>query len=302
MNGAIERLLSVRTGPRPDPLPDQPGPAWQVHAPWATVLVLVTAGAFFLSGRDFGLLAVGAGLCALALSALPGKLRETCHVLHLAGGILALAVVRGAAEAGSLALPVGLFLAVALAGRAAATYITPSVAPLAGRLPWRFEDAYKQQALQFGVCGLGASLAVAAMGPTAVFKILSVAILPLALRVYSGHLLSPAASNRVWLAGAAANLFFLILFAPFVGAPAAALGVLAGESVMAIGSLVSIADRTGATIFPKPRLAVAAGVILVLGPLAVPGGAVWLLVTLLAATAVWGMLRATHQKKQASSS
>ncbi|MHC4222840.1 MAG: hypothetical protein ACYSUN_02530 [Planctomycetota bacterium] len=301
MNGAIERLLSVRRGPRPDPLPDQPGPAWQVHAPWATVLVFVIAGAFFLSGHDFGLLAVGAGLCALALSALSGKLGETCRAVHIAGGILALAVVQDAAAAGAFALPLGLFLAAALAGRAAATYITPSVAPLAGRLPWRFEDAYKQQALQFAVCGLGASLAVAAMGPTVVFKILGVALLPLSLRVYSGHLLSPAASRRIWLAGAATNLFFLILFAPFAGAAAAALGVLTGESVMALGSLVSIGDRTGATLFPKLRLAVAAGAILVLGPLAVPGGAVWLLIALLAASAVWGMLRATRQKNQAPS-
>jgi hypothetical protein len=249
----------------------------------------VVVGALALDRRDLGMLACGAGACVIATDALKARLLSACHAFHIAGGLLMLALFHSAEAAGALALPVGLFLTAGLGARAAARYVSPSVAPLAGRLPWRFEDAYRRQALQFGAVGLIAAVAAMALGPNLVVRVLGVGLLPLTLRVYMGQLLSPSARTEMWSIAAAANGLILLLFVPFFGAVAAAAALVLGETVLFVGSAMVIADRTGVAPCPRPRIAVAAGAVLLLGPLAIPAGGIWLLVILLGLGAIAGI-------------
>jgi hypothetical protein len=273
MRSGIERLLSIRTGPRPDPIPTEKSLGWWVHAPWIVVALIVAAGELSLPYHDLGLLACGAAAAAIALPALRGGALEGYRAFHLCGALIALAGFHDAETAGGYVLPAGLVITGVLLGEAAATYITPAVASLAGRVPWRFENAYRQQALHFGVVGLMASLFFVLLGPSPVYRILGVALLPLALRTHSANLLALDSARLLWSGAAAANAVALLLFVPAFGAPAAAWGFAAGEVVLFLGSAVLIADRTGATPFPRPRAAVAAGFVLLLGPIALPGGA-----------------------------
>jgi len=279
----VAKLLKVRAGPRPDPIPVDVSVPWKIHAPWVIALVALLTGAIFMDIRDLGLVATGAGLFAVTIHALQGRIRMACTALHFSGALLILSLFEGAEAAGSYALALGTVLVAMLAARTAATFLTPSVAPLAGRVEWRFADAYRHQALHFFVVGVMGSIALVIAGPTPVFRVLGIAILPLCLRVYSGHMLSPTSNQEVWTLVAAGHVLLALLLVPFYGAMAAAWIVVAGEITLFITSALIIADRTGVTPFVKPKVAASIGGVLLLAPMALPGAIGYVLVLLMAA-------------------
>lgn len=271
MKRVIEALLKVRPGPRPDPLPRKSGDAWTLHAPYMGTFLAVVVGAMVLPPADLGCLACGAAIGILMTFAAERRIEAACRAAHYSAPLLVLTLFSGVGVSGGFVLPAGLLLAAALGGVAAANLYAPSVAPLAGRVQWRFEDVYRRHAVRFGVVGVVASVVVVVFATVPVYRILGVALLPLALRTCSARMLSPVASFKLWGIVAAFESVALVLLVPGGGVAAAAWVMVAGETILFIGSAFVIAERTGVNPYPVRTLAIGAGAVAVIFSIAVPG-------------------------------
>jgi len=257
MKASAEALLHVRAPvrPRPDALPQgAPGP-WALHAPWALSFLAFALPALFLERPAFGVFAAGAGLAIIVAATARARVRTTCEALHLAAGVIVLGVLRSTDEAGTFALAAGTTLSAALAGRAWALHVRPEVAPLAGRVQWRFRSVHRDAALRFALAGLAVGVPLALFASVPVLRVIGVAMLPLALRSYMGSLMSVRASRALWCLAAALNLAVLGFFAPEHGAIAAAWAVVAAETTLFAGSALVVSRRTGVTPLPLVQLA-----------------------------------------------
>ena len=103
MADTIENVLRIQVDPRPDPLHTRSGPAWAGFVPAAVTAILCVIAVLALSTHDLGLVACGAGVWAVASSALRGSFCEFCLRFHVAAGLFALALFRGAEGAGEFA-------------------------------------------------------------------------------------------------------------------------------------------------------------------------------------------------------
>ena len=271
----VEEILSVRAGPRPDPIPRGPAVIWTRHAGWVTALVTVSLAGLILDTHALGLVACGAAIFAVCSHAAKGRARSLCHAVHQCCGLLGLAIFHGADVAGSFAIPVGLLLVAALGARTAAQSIRPVVAPLAGPVPWRFRAIYRNYALWFASAGLAAGLGLVAFAPSALVKVVGVAMLPLALRTYAGNLLSHHASWRLWALAVSVHVAALAAFVPSHGAMAAAWAMVGSETLLFLGSAAVIARRTGVSPFPTLHMAGLAGAAILLCALTVPSSSEW---------------------------
>jgi hypothetical protein len=250
-----ELHLRRQTGrPRPDPLPVRAASLYRAHAPWALTAVVIGIARLLLGPRDLGLAAAGAGLALTLLCAVECNLRAGLTALHFSGGVVALAVLRSPAEAGRMVVPAGMLLVAALGGRAAVEHVRPQVAPLAGRLPWRFERTYRRMGSRFAAAGLLACGAILVAGPDATIAVAAVGLVPLALRVFVSDLLGPDHTMRVWAAAGVTHLAVLALCVPVHGVAAAAWGLVATEAVLLAGATLAVARHTGATPLRRAHL------------------------------------------------
>jgi len=270
MKRMVEALLRVRTGPRPDPLPDPRGDPWGLHAPYLAVLLVVGLGALLMEPDQLGLLACGAIIGALTIALVGLDVPRACEAVHYGSAVLFVALFHGTADAGAFVPAAGLFLFAALGGRAAARFFSPSVAPLAGRVPWRFEDIYRHHALRFAGAGALIALVLVALGSNPALRILGVAMLPMALRSYAGQMLAPASKQKLWLLVASFEAVGMLLLVPSHGAVAAAWLLVVGETVLFIGSALTIAERTGVDPYPHRALAVGGAAAALVAAVAVP--------------------------------
>lgn len=274
MKAMMNALLNVRPGPRPDPLPDNSRDAWAIHAPYMISFLAVLLCGLLMDARDFGLAACGAGLGAIVTHGVQRSVRRCCVAAHYSIGLLLVALFVGAEAAGSYAFPAGLFLVLALGARAAATYFTPAVAPLAGRVPWRFEDVYREQAKRFGIAGVTIALALVAFSSSPAFKVLGIAVLPMSLRSYSGQMLSPTARRKLWMIAAAFQAVALLVLVPTKGMLAAPWLLVVSETVLFVGTALVISERSGITGYSRERVAAAVVGSLLLGAVALPGSTI----------------------------
>ncbi len=275
MSTETEVRLSVRPGPRPDPLPVRGAPAWTAHASWVATLALTIGAGLLVAHRELGLLACGAALFGVAAQVVIGRLQRTCHALHFGAGLLVLALAKGAEAAGEFALPLGLLLAGDLAARTAARFVRMSVVPLAGCVPWRFRSSYRQLALWFATGGLAAGLLLVVAAPGATVKVAAIALFPLALRSYADNLLPRLSARSLWALVACGHAAALAAFVPAYGPIAAAWTFVASETVLFAISALLIARSTGVAPFPTAQLAGAIGAVLVLCALSLPGNSEW---------------------------
>jgi hypothetical protein len=285
MNSDLTKLLRVRRFRRPDPLPDARGDAWDLHAPY--LLMLLTDG-------ERGLLACGAVLGFALHALIQLRLHQGCVVAHYGAGVLAVALFHGIPGAGAYALPAILFMTAALGARAATRYFAHPVAPMAGRGQWRLTDAFTHQSLRFGIAGISASLVGIALAPGVALKVLSVALLPLVLRTYMSRMLAPAARTKLWMITAAFEVAALLLLVPAAGAAAAPWVVVAGETILLLGSTAVVLERTGVRVVRR-NVGIGSGAFLLVASVALPGtpSALPVLVVVLAALVwlIWKNLR-----------
>ena len=270
MKRMVEALLRVRSSPRPDPLPDPRGDPWGLHAPYLAVLLVAGLGTLLTPPGQLGLLACGVIVGALVTALVGLDILRSCQVVHHGAALLLVALFYGAADAGALLPAAGLFLFAALGGRAAARYFSPAVAPLAGRVQWRFQDVYRRQALRFAGAGALVALLLVAFGPNPAVRVLGVAMLPLALRSYAGQMLSPVASTKLWLLVASFEAVGMLMLVPGHGAVAGAWLMVVGETVLFVGSALTIAERTGVDPYPHRALAVGGAAAALVAAVAVP--------------------------------
>jgi len=272
------RLSVGRRAPSPDPLPVHDASLFDLHAPWLVAAGALICAVSLLEGRDLGLLACGAGCLAVIASATQARLHRSLVALHFAGGVITLSILRTPTEAGELAVPAAVLLVAALLVRAAALTVRSAVAPLAGRLPWRFQASYRTMAMRFGLIGFGCAAAVALLARQPLLAVAAVALLPLALRVYIGTLLSKNASTLAWTFSSIAHLSILAFLVPTYGAAAAAWGLVVGETVLFASTTYVVARRTGAMPLPRLPLAICAALTVVIVAWAFPVEVDWLLV------------------------
>ncbi|MEM8884464.1 MAG: hypothetical protein AAGD14_10360 [Planctomycetota bacterium] len=282
----VDELLHVRIDPRPDPLRVRSGALWARAIPAAAAGVLCLVAILVLSPRDLGLAASGAAVWALASSAIRGHLGEFCLRMHLAAGLLALAMTQGAEAAGRFAPASALLLVADLAGRTATRSVRNSVAPMAGSVPWRFRSSYRQFALRYAGVGLGVGMLLAVLVPNPVVKVMGVACLPIALRSFGLNLLSPRSVRSLWVLVSFFHVAALAAFVPKLGPLAAAWAVVVSETMLLVGVALLIARRTGVAPFPVQSYAIGGAACLLLFALAVPGAGIWpIIVAVIGATA-----------------
>ncbi|MHC4958039.1 MAG: hypothetical protein ACYTGN_06650 [Planctomycetota bacterium] len=287
MKSAVDGLLKVRRGPRPDPIPDARYDAWSLHAPYLTLLITLLVAGMLLTDGERGLLACGAVIGAALRAMVQLRLREGSVVVHYGAGVLVVALFLGMDGAGAYTLPACLFLTAALGARAATRYFSLEVAPLAGRVQWRFSDAFRRQSVYFGIAGGAAALVGIVIAPGTAAKVLSVAMLPLVLRTYMGQMLAPDARTRLWTIAASFELIALLLLVPASGIGAAPWIVVAGETVLFLGSAIVILERTGVRI-ARRDLGIGTGTFLLVASVALPGApAVLPVLVLVLAAVVW---------------
>ena len=175
--------------------------------------------------------------------------------------------------------------------RATATYFTPAVAPLAGRVPWRFEDVYRQQAKHFGIGGITASLALVAFLPSPVFKVLGIAVLPLCLRTYSSQMLSPhRTAQALDERGRVPRHRPARYSCPPRVMLAAAWMVVVTETILFVGTALLIADRTGVNAYSREKVAAGIGAGALLFAVALPGKTILYVVLIATFAAVVGVI------------
>jgi hypothetical protein len=228
--------------------------SWRAHAPWALALAAFLAAHLLAEGRELGLVATGAGWAVVLASAARFSLRAFCRAVHLAAGVLTLAALGGAEEAGAFVPAAGVLAVAALLARSFALLVRPGVAPLAGRLPWIFPDSLRGAAIRFGAAGLLAAVPLAFAGPSPVLRVVGVAMLPLALRSYLLNLLSERVARTVWSLAGAIELMLLAALVPPHGPIGAAWAAVAAETVLLGCSAFVIARRTGVAPLPQLQL------------------------------------------------
>jgi hypothetical protein len=277
MKTTVEPGLSVRVGPSPDPIPHASHSLWTVHAPWALTLVGVGAAVWALGPHDLGLLACGAAVMAIAVAASRGWIRTTCHAAHLTGGVIVLTVFRSPAEAGAFTFAAGTVAICAMIARTWALRLRSGVAPLAGRLPWRFQTSFRAMTRSFGLAGLALGASLAFFGPDPLLRVVGVAMFPLALRSSIGHLLARKTTRVIWCLALAIHLTILASFVPMYGAMAAAWALVVTETVLFAGQALLVARRTGVAPLPPLQLAAFCFAALLIVLLTIPNSADWLL-------------------------
>lgn len=281
----IENVLQIRVDPRPDPLRMRNGPAWAGFIPAAVTAVFCLAAILVMNPHDLGLIACGAGLWAVVSSALRGSFGEFCLRFHLAAGLFALAMFRGADAAGAFAPAAAVLLVADLVARRMSHNVRKSVAPLAGNVPWTFRSSYRRFALQSGGIGLAVGLVLILVVPNPVVKIIGVACLPIALRCFGMNLMSGRSLRNLWILAAFFHAAALAAFVPTFGPVAAAWTIVVSETMLTLGMGVLIMGRTGFAPFPMQRFAIAAAASLMLFAVAIPGTGIWpILVALIGAT------------------
>jgi hypothetical protein len=269
----------ARAGPRPDPLRTGGPGLFRSHAPWVLSLVAFAAALLFAKGRDLGLVATGAGWAVVLVAAARGRTRTLFRAAHLACGVLALALLRGAGEAAAFVPAAGVLTVGALAARSFALLVRPGVAPLAGRLPWIFPTSLRGLALRFGGAGLLAAVPLAFAGPSPVLRVIGLAMLPLALRTYLLNLLAERTARAIWTLAFVVEMVLLGVLVPSHGPVGAAWAAVAAETVLCGCGGFVVARQTGVAPLPRLQLAgVACAMALVL-LLTVRGNADVLLLT-----------------------
>ena len=285
MADTIENVLRIQVDPRPDPLHTRSGPAWAGFVPAAVTAILCVIAVLALSTHDLGLVACGAGVWAVASSALRGSFCEFCLRFHVAAGLFALALFRGAEGAGEFAPAAAALLVGDLVARRMAHNVRKSVAPLAGNIPWTFRSSYRRLALQSGAVGLVVGLALIVIAPSPIVKVIGVACLPIALRCFGMNLMSGRSMRHLWLLVAFFHAAALAAFVPAFGPIAAAWTVVVSETMLLLGIGVLIMGRTGFAPFPMQKFVVGAAASLMLFAVAIPGTGLWpVLVALIGAT------------------
>jgi hypothetical protein len=214
---------------------------------------------------------------ALAVAASRGWLRSTCHAAHLGGGVIVLTVFRSPAEAGAYAIAAGTVAVGAMIARAWALRLRSGVAPLAGRLPWRFQISFRAMTHSFGLAGLAVGASLAFFGPDPLLRVVGVAMFPLALRSSIGHLLARRTTRAIWCLALAIHIAILATFVPKYGAMAAAWAVVVTETMLFAGQALLVARRTGVTPMPPLRLAGFCCAALLIVLLTIPNSVDWLL-------------------------
>jgi len=255
---------------RPDPLPRPVLSLAARHGPWITALGAGLGAIYLFDRPSLGRLACGAATMAILANATQGRLRRTCHALHLSAGILLLAVWHGAAAAGAYFPAAGMLVVGALLARGAALGVRAEVAPLAAVVPWKFRRTYRRAAIPFALAGLVASAAVVLAGTAPAVRIAGVALFPMALRSYAGTLLSRREMRAIWGYGVAIHLMLLGLLVPGHGAAAAAWALVIAETILFGGSALVIARRTGVAPLPLLPAAVAVMVAAMFGATTIP--------------------------------
>jgi hypothetical protein len=277
MKVTAEPGLGVRVGPSPDPIRLASHSRWSVHAPWVLTLVGVGTAVWVLRPHDLGLLACGAALMAIAVAASRGWVRTTCHAAHLTGGVVVLAVFRSPAEAGAFMLAAGPVAVAAMIARTWALRLRSGVAPLAGRLPWRFQISFRAMTRSFGLTGLAVGASLAFFGPDPLLRVVGVAMFPLALRSSIGHLLARRTTRVIWCLALAIHITLLASFVPKYGAMAAAWALVVTETILFAGQALLVARRTGVAPLPPLQLAAFCCAALLIVLLTIPHSADWLL-------------------------
>jgi hypothetical protein len=234
----------ARIAPRPDPLPTRDGTGWAIHAPWAVGAAVLGAAMVLGAHPATGLVACGAGGMAVLAPLVTGRWRGAVRALHLAAGVVLLAIWNGAAAAGEFALAAGVVAVGTLATRAAASGVRDTVAPLAGRMPWRFSDLHRRSATRFAVGGISAALFVAVLGVSPAMQIVGVALLPLSVRGYLAQLLSAREERAIWFFGTFVHLGLLALLAPPFGPAGAAWALVAAETILFGSVALTLTRRT----------------------------------------------------------
>jgi hypothetical protein len=234
----------VRVAPRPDPLPVRDGSGWAIHAPWAVGAGVLGTAMVLGAHAATGLVACGAGGMAVLVPLVAGRWRNAVRAVHLVAGVVLLAIWSGAEAAGEFALAAGVVAVGTLATRAAASGVRDTVAPLAGRMPWRFSDLHRRGATRFGVGGLSAALFVVVLGTSPAMQIVGIALLPLSLRGYLGQLLSAREARSIWVFGTFVHLGLLALLAPSMGPAGAAWALVAAETLLFGSAALTLTRRT----------------------------------------------------------
>jgi len=283
-----EPPLKVRAAPRLDPLPIRPETPWTKHAPWLAGITLLVASWLSLDAHSAGLLACGGAVMAVIISLASGRLRLTWQAMHFAAGVIVLSVWATAAETGVFALAAGVVLVGALIARAGALDLRDGVAPLAGRLPWRFGRLYRHGASRFAVVGLVAAIVMTFVGTSAAMRVAAIALLPIAVRTYIGSLLSSGTTHALWIFCVIAHVTLLAMLAPVHGAIGAAWALVITETLLFAGTSVAIARRTGESPFTVGHFTavVAAGLMLI--SITIPETPEWIFLVAMAAGAVAG--------------
>jgi hypothetical protein len=285
-----EQELRVRAAPRPDPLTFRVESPWTQHAPWLVGVTLLVAAWLALDVETTGRLACGAALMAVAMGLTSGRFRLTWQAIHFAAGIVVLAVWRTPVETGTFALAAGVVLAGALIARAGALDLRDGVAPLAGRLPWRFGRLYRNGAARFAIAGLCASILMSVIGVSPAMRVAAIALLPAAVRAYIGNLLSSGTTHALWIFCVTAHVTLLAVLAPTYGAVGAAWALVITETLLFAGTSVSIARRTGESPFTVGHFTavVAAGLMLI--SITIPSTPEWIFLVAMVAGAVAGAI------------
>jgi hypothetical protein len=228
--------------------------SWPKHAPWILSLAAVASGLVLLRGRDLGLAACGAGWTLVLLSAARVSLRAFCGAAHVAGGLLTLAALRGAEEAGAFVAAAGTLAVAALLAETFAQLVRTEIAPLAGRLPWIFPGSLRGAAVRFGIAGLAVGVPLALLGGSPVLRVVGVAMLPLALRCYLLSLLGGRVARTIWALAVAVELVSLAALVTPHGALGAAWAAVAAETVLFGCSAFVVARKTGVAPLPQLQL------------------------------------------------
>ena len=266
--------VALSRTPRPDPIPQQDHGTWQRHTPW--VAALLGLGLLLLVPADSrGWMATGAAAMAFGQALMARRIRASCRALHFGAGVSALAVWHGPAAAGSFAIAIAVILVASHIAYAAASSYRPEVAPLAGRLPWRFQPAYRRLAMRFGIAGIACALGVALLAPWPVLSVTGIAIFPLFLRTYIGTLLAPRTTRALWMYAVVMHWAALGFFVPAMGAFAAAWVLVGVETMLFIGSALVIARRTGMATTRVPQLGAVGAVALLIAAVTVPQSPEW---------------------------
>lgn len=280
----------ARVAPRPDPLPFREDSGWAIHAPWVGGALVLGVAMVFGSRGPVGLIGCGAGGMAVFLPLVAGRWREAVRALHLAAGIVLLALWSGAAAAGEFALAAGVVAVATLASRAAARGVRDTVAPLAGRMPWRFSDLHRRSATRFGVGGLSAALFVAVLGVSPAMQVAGVALLPLALRAYLGQLLSAREARVIWFFCIFVHLGLVALLAPPFGPVGAAWALVGAETLLFASAALTLTRRTTEFPFTVGHFSALVSAALLVVTLTVPKTDEWPFLAAMAAGAAVGAM------------